>query len=153
MTESEWKLIKYFKPKEFKCNCGRCDKDGTQMDFEFVTKLDMIRHMVERPIVVTSGLRCLWYQEQVNPGVLGAHPLGRAADVMFKDNEEFLILCAAIHRVNYVAENVLGTLGIQGLGIYPTENFIHMDNVQKDEEVTYDDGQVKKFHRPAMWGR
>lgn len=152
MTPEEWGFIENFTPEEFKCNCGQCDKDGSQMDWNLMLSLDIIRHLVKRPVIITSGMRCIWYQEHINPGVLGAHPLGRAADIIFKNNEQFLELCAAIKAVNSTINKNMVTHPLLGLGVYLTERFIHIDNMQSGEEVAYENGVKRTFKRPAMWG-
>jgi len=159
MNEEQWKQITYFKPKEFKCHCGQCGSTGNEMNFDMVKTLDFIRELIEEPIFVTSGYRCLAYQEKVNPGVLGAHPLGRAADIMFKTNDYFLRLIYSIAVINdstYFITNVRNniSLPIKGIGIYPSKAFIHIDNVQHLEKVVYKDGTEKVFKRPdlCIWG-
>lgn len=47
--------IRYFKPKEYECRCG-CGK--ADLSEKLLLLLDRIREAIDRPLTITSGLRC-----------------------------------------------------------------------------------------------
>lgn len=81
--------MKYFKPEEFLCKCGRKECDApTVVDEELVEKLDILRKSVNRPLVITSALRCAFHNAKVGGASDSAHLTGRAADILVRANSE-----------------------------------------------------------------
>ena len=153
MIKEDWEAVTHFKPKEFACKCGKCDSSGNEMSFELIKALDYLRSSVGKPLVITSGHRCLAHQKEVSPGILGAHPLGRAVDIKLPNVDFFISLMACVHSNNLLAaDRFMLTVRFQGIGVYPNQRFIHLDTMTPDEEATYPDGQTRVFNRPAMWG-
>lgn len=73
-----WKDIKYFQEKEFTCKCG-CGMNN--IDLRLVKVLDNIREHFGKPVIVTSGCRCVTHNKAVG-GVQGSrHVLGKASDI------------------------------------------------------------------------
>ena len=70
--------MKWFKRSEFACKCG-CGFDT--VDFELVEILDAIRLYFEKPVIVTSGCRCLKWNTASGGSSGSQHMLGRAADI------------------------------------------------------------------------
>ena len=76
-------------PRLFACACGRetCDAPGPSADL--LHRLDQLREVVGRAILVTSGPRCRWHTAQ--PGVKGAvdsdHLTGDGADLLCRDSK------------------------------------------------------------------
>ena len=110
MTSESWKLVRYFKPEEFKCPCcGRCEMDG-----ELIFMLDLLRAVCGFPLIVTSGFRCKKYNEAIGGEENSAHLRGKAAD----------IYCLSQIKRYEILKNAL-LLGFRRIGI--GKNFIHLD--------------------------
>lgn len=76
-TDLSWDNIKYFKQSEFTCKCG-CGLN--RMDLRLIKILDEIREHFGKPIIITSGCRCVKHNAKEG-GVQGSrHVLGKAAD-------------------------------------------------------------------------
>lgn len=76
-VECSWDNIRYFKQNEFTCKCG-CGLN--RIDLRLVKILDEIREHFGRPVIVTSGCRCVKHNAKEG-GVQGSrHVLGKAAD-------------------------------------------------------------------------
>lgn len=74
---------KNFKPQEFKCECGGrgCTGYPTYMkDFQ-MKHLQTIRDHYGRPMQVTSGMRCRWYNSHIGGSISNSlHLQGQATD-------------------------------------------------------------------------
>lgn len=72
----------YFDSVEFLCKCGRPECDARRVpDALLVESLNLIRDHLGRPLRVTSGLRCAFWNEREG-GVGGSeHLTGDAADL------------------------------------------------------------------------
>jgi len=83
---------------------------------ELVRKLEALRVLAGRPVVVTSGYRCGEYQKEVNPGVYPSpHMFGMAADITI-----------APYNVDQVY-NLAKMAGFDGIGRYYDQKFVHVD--------------------------
>lgn len=72
----EWNFP-HFKPDEFKCRCG-CNLNN--IDYNLVKILEAIRNHYNKPLIITSGCRCLSHNAKVG-GVRGSkHTSGKASD-------------------------------------------------------------------------
>lgn len=72
-----WNNVKYFRKEEFDCTCG-CNFNN--IDIKLVKILDNIREHFGKPLIITSGCRCIEHNLKVG-GVQGSrHTLGKAAD-------------------------------------------------------------------------
>ena len=110
MTDADWKKVKYFKKYEFVCPC--CKRE--EMSEELVFKLDLLRELVGKPLIVTSGFRCEKYNKKIGGAENSAHLRGWAVDIYCKSNIlRFKILKYAL------------LLGFQRIGI--GKDFIHLD--------------------------
>ena len=80
-TFVNFKDIKYFEPKEFRCNCGHCTGYPAVVDLQLLTNLDYLRKDSKSSITITSGLRCKWKNSRL-PGSSSTskHMTGKAAD-------------------------------------------------------------------------
>lgn len=74
-------LSKNFDSSEFECRCGKCGENSP--DPELVTHLQRLRDVLGLPIILTSGIRCLEYNKEVDGSENSEHlPYnGTAADV------------------------------------------------------------------------
>ena len=72
-------LSEHFSSAEFACRCG-CGRAGA--DASLVDGLQALRHVVERPVRVSSGFRCAEHNRSVGGAKSSQHLAGRAADVV-----------------------------------------------------------------------
>ena len=124
MQQSEWEQIKYFKPSEFACRCGDCDSDGSEMNFEFMRKLDQLRERYGLPLIITSGYRCPAYNARISStGEDGPHTTGHAADVSMNGERAF-------HLVQQCSlGGWMSGIGINQKGAH-SKRFIHLDDLK-----------------------
>ena len=86
MDANREQLSKNFYRDEFSCKCG-CGSD--QIDPELIRKLQKLRDVYAKPMVVTSGVRCCKHNSGI-PGAskFSAHILGLACDFKCTDSSE-----------------------------------------------------------------
>jgi len=77
------KITKNFYKDEFICSCG-CGSDHIQSNL--VKKLQEVRDEWKRPIGVSSGVRCMKWNKEVNGAKHSAHLYGFAADLVCSDS-------------------------------------------------------------------
>jgi hypothetical protein len=70
----------YFKPSEFKCTCGHCCGYPSFMKKVQIEHLRKIREHYDKPMVVTSGLRCSYENSRVGGVANSGHTKGYATD-------------------------------------------------------------------------
>ena len=109
------RLSKNFTSGELKCPCcGRSECSPI-----LVEKLQALRDWVGEPINVTSAFRCRIYNTQIGGYPDSAHIHGLAADIHTKKTD--------IYKLAQYAD----LLKFKRIGIYPFNNFIHVDMYQK----------------------
>ena len=102
--------IRYFRAEEFICkHCGR-----VKMDTDLVKKLEKIRRLYNRPIIITSAYRCPIHNFYIGGVPDSAHVRGYAADISVPDSFHRGLILPIIYSV-----------GIGRVGIY--QRFIHID--------------------------
>lgn len=104
----------YFRLEEFDCRCGRPDCDAEPLDALFLAKLNTLRELWGRPLLVTSGRRCKFWNAHVGGAVGSQHVLGKAADLRVESRVEADLLAELASKV-----------GFGGIGIYAT--WVHVD--------------------------
>lgn len=75
-----WKVCTHFKPEEFKCTCGHCTGYPTQMRVDELRHIERIRTHYNKPMVITSALRCDYQNKKVGGVKNSGHLFGRAVD-------------------------------------------------------------------------
>jgi len=118
-------LSEHFSRAEFACKGpqnGGCDCNGTfnTVDVELLRILEAIRSHFDRPVIITSGCRCLDWNARCG-GILpvnghggSQHLYGRAADIVIDGISPEIIAELAIQ------------IGAPGVGRYQT--FVHLDS-------------------------
>ena len=104
------KLSKNFEQYEFDCGCG-CGED--EVDPKLVDKLQCLRDLVGKPIIVTSGCRCTLYNKHIGGVENSPHLLGLAADIQVEGMTPVTLSILA-NRIQYIR-----------IGIYPVH--VHID--------------------------
>jgi uncharacterized protein YcbK (DUF882 family) len=79
-----------FFQEEFACKCPYdCDmKDGSEMSKDFVGDLQVVREVINRPIVVRSGLRCTEWNASEGGAPDSAHTKGVGVDIACNTSKE-----------------------------------------------------------------
>ena len=128
------KVSKNFDSWEFSCGCGCGYED---INPKLVDKLQMLRDLVGKPIVVTSGCRCKAYNKHIGGVYNSPHLLGLAADIYCKGID--------IRELAGRADLIFSRIGL-----YPDNHFIHVDIVPPSPSKFWvrHNGKYKYFRPP-----
>lgn len=84
-TRYEMMFYKYpnFKKEEFKCNCGGkyCNGYPVNVDELLIAQLELLRTRFNKPIYITSGIRCKEWNKEVGGVSNSQHLKGKAVDI------------------------------------------------------------------------
>ena len=103
-------ITENFSHKEFACKC-KCGFDA--IDERLVHRLQVIRDIVQVPMIINSGCRCEKHNKTVGGSKLSYHLKGLASDWRFERAE------------NFWYEMLEGWSG--GYHYYDTQGFCHTD--------------------------
>lgn len=106
-------LSQHFYRHEFACRC--CGK--AVVSPELIASLEALRDRIGTPIHILSGYRCPEHNRAVGGAASSEHLLGKAADIttalpLQTLHKEALRIASFAHG---------------GIGIYPENNFLHLD--------------------------
>lgn len=122
-------MSKYFKRKEFECQCGKCGFDI--VDFELMQVMDNLREVFGIPIVITSGNRCEEHNKNEGGAPKSMHLTGKACDFRPTLNQkDFDNKLEELH--DYLLTNFPDRFGIAR-----GSNFIHLDVRPNKSRWTY----------------
>ena len=107
------KLSKNFDSSEFACKCG-CGYDTP--DAELIRMLQAARDLYGKPIVITSGCRCIKHNRNVGETANSAHITGKAVDI-----------ATPTGAARYEIIKALMQAGFSRFGINFKKSFIHAD--------------------------
>jgi uncharacterized protein YcbK (DUF882 family) len=110
--------MKHFNLREFACQCGECDSDGSEMSETFLEALDALRCICAFPLIISSGYRCELHPIERSKTAPGAHSSGIAADILLSGDKAL----AALRN----AQNMGMFTGI-GINQKGNGRFIHLD--------------------------
>lgn len=116
--------MSFFRAVEFECRCGRLDCDAPKMKELFLGKLETVRALWAKPMVVTSGSRCEVQNQHAKGAGKSQHLEGNAADILVASRAE-------ANEIAVIAEKV----GLGGIGI--GSHFIHLDDGPAGRRWTY----------------
>lgn len=102
MTPLRWGNLRYFKPSEFWA--------PDDMDYVTLHKLDQLRHLIRRPVLITSSNEP---NDKRSPE--SSHNLGCAVDVACTSDRHRFTLVEAAYRV-----------GFRRIGVY--DKHVHLDD-------------------------
>ncbi len=104
-------IAPHFILSEFACPC--CQQ--VMLHPQLLKKLSELRKMLQRPVYITSGYRCINYNRQVGGAQNSYHLIGLAADIR-------VIGLSILDLLDYVE-----MLNFTGIGLYEQKNFLHLD--------------------------
>lgn len=105
-------LSKNFHSSEF--DCPSKPYTGVNMNPLLIDKLQMLRNIIDKSIIVTSGFRTKEYNKEVGGAKDSSHTHGNAVDIAITNSlDRFFIVKYAL------------VIGIERIGIYKTH--IHLD--------------------------
>ena len=127
-------ITKNFSVNEMKCHCG-CGEDS--MDMDFMDILQNIREDMNRPLKISSGVRCAEHNSVVSStGITGPHVPRtdgtKASDILISGAD-------ALRLVDIARKHGISGVGISQRGEHAMR-FIHIDTLSDD-----------KHPRPTMW--
>ena len=127
-------ITKNFSIDEMMCHCG-CGEDS--MDMDFMDILQNIREEMNRPLKISSAVRCANHNSKVSStGITGPH-VPRKEGTMASD---ILISGAdALRLVDIARKHGISGVGISQRGPH-AKRFIHIDTLSDDKHPT-----------PNMW--
>ena len=116
--KSEHQLLSAnFSLAEFRCRCHAQRCHTTLVHPRLVESLQTLRQLVARPLVITSGYRCITYNRVVGGRPRSFHTRGMAADVV----------CESLEFLAELTELARGIPAIGAVGQYPARGFLHLD--------------------------
>ena len=128
-------LTEHFSAWEFKCPCSECKKKKIHIDLNLVYRLEEIRKKIgNKPIDITSGVRCKAENYRAGGSSNSPHLLGKAADIQAEG--------ASPVFVALMAETVNGVR----LGLYP--NHLHVDILPANPSRYW---LVKKYNQTPIY--
>ena len=119
-------ITEHFSFSEFSCKCpSECNmKDGRKISLELVQNIEVIRGVIESPMVITSGLRCKEWNKLEGGRDNSSHLKGLAIDIQCIDSR---------HRRKLIdlARHLFFRMGI-------AKTFIHVDmDTSKAQDITW----------------
>ena len=78
--------MKYFKPEEFDCKCGKCGLGYKDMDPDHLVRLEAARGYAGIPFVITSAMRCAEHNRAEGGKPTSDHLTGHGTDVATPDS-------------------------------------------------------------------
>jgi len=123
-------LSKNFSRLEVQCPCG-CG--ASRINPFLVEKLQKVRNIIGRPIIITSGVRCEFYNASIKASMNSSHipddhGIGNAVDIACLNSKDR-------YELVEVAQKFFKRIGISG-GSYG--GFIHLDvDRSKVQEVMW----------------
>lgn len=113
-------------PHLFRCPCNRPECDAPLPMPELLDVLDLLRGAVNRPLIITSGVRCEQRNTSIGGELDSEHLTGRAADIWAPSSNEMYTLVEAGYSV-----------GLARLGVY-RDKHLHIDvSLTKPQRVLW----------------
>lgn len=124
-------LTKNFSTNEMMCHCGCRD---SEMDSDFMKILQEIREDMNRPLKISSAVRCEKHNMKVSStGKNGPHVYRKAADIIISGAD-------ALRLIDVARKHGISGVGISQRGEH-AKRFVHIDTLSAD------DGHP----RPTVW--
>ena len=124
-------LTKNFSTNEMMCHCGCKD---SEMDSDFMKILQEIREDMNRPLKISSAVRCVKHNLNVSStGKNGPHVYRKASDILISGAD-------ALRLIDVARKHGISGVGISQRGDH-AKRFVHIDTLSAD------DGHP----RPTVW--
>lgn len=127
LSNGDIELSKNFNLSEFQSKDGA---DEILLDDELVSILQRVRDNFERPVNITSAYRSPEHNRSVGGEYNSKHTKGLAADFYIDEVDPLQIA------------QYLESIGIQGIGWYPQDGFVHVDT---REQKSYWKGSAQEY--------
>jgi uncharacterized protein YcbK (DUF882 family) len=108
---NDFQIAEHFNLIEFQCPC--CHK--VLLNPLLVSRLEILRQKISKPIIINSGFRCQKHNEEVGGVANSKHRLGQAADVRVIESEQ-----------SEFCETALKTGFIKAIA-YRERGFVHLE--------------------------
>jgi len=127
MASKFWNDLPNFKPHEF-------GPQGDKMNEQFMRKLQMLRNLYRKPMVITSGYRDAEHHKAIykkigkEPPMGSMHLQGRAADIAVSGKDAYKLIALAM------------VVGFKGIGVSQkkgNKRFIHLDDREEETIWSY----------------
>lgn len=116
-------LSEHFNHKDFICHCAECGGEEYKIHLGLVGALEMLAEHFQKPVKILSGFWCEAYNEKLKREKISFHCKGKAAHIQVEG--------VPLAEVFKFAETIPE---LHGLGLYPKENFIHVDTRPADKK-------------------
>lgn len=125
---TEMRLSDHFDSDEFRCSCQRQECDApTLPDARLIALLEIWRGRLHNsPLVVTSGVRCEYWNRFVGGAKDSAHVKGKAADIKCTDSVARFRMLRTLFQPDQLFERI-------GIG----REFIHVDVDNRDAAAAW----------------
>ena len=137
-----------FEPQEFRCTCGHCTGYPSYMKQVELRNLQKIRDHYDRPMIVTSGLRCQYDNNRSAGSIKNSlHLVGRACDFYMAGvtdtlahRKSFIKWAKKLPNTHYIYGNGINSNGYSVYAPY-MGNAVHYDvnkatNTKPEEKVS-----------------
>lgn len=115
---NQLKLTDNFSAREFACNHCRT----LLIDEELVKKLQELRNIINKPIVITSAYRCPTHNKNIGGSSKSLHMQGKAIDFVLGRTDT-----KAIDIFN-ISKNIFNRVGLYQSNNNPNSAYMHVDN-------------------------
>jgi len=120
------KLSDHFNNEDFMCRCDFCKGETFRIHLGLVGILEMIWEHFKKEVIIGSAYWCEKYFESLNRSHKTYHTSGKAAHIKVQDVD--------IKEVFKFAETIPG---INGIGLYPKDEFIHLDTRPEEKKESW----------------
>ncbi|OGC10230.1 hypothetical protein A3J90_06180 [candidate division WOR-1 bacterium RIFOXYC2_FULL_37_10] len=120
------KLSDHFFEEDFRCKCNVCKREDFRLHLGLVGILEMIAEHFKKQVKIFSAYWCDQYYESLKKNHRSYHPMGKAVHIAIDGVD--------IKELFKYAETIPG---INGIGFYPKNNFIHIDTRPEDKKEAW----------------
>lgn len=116
-------LSEHFNHTDFKCSCDLCKGEEFRIHLGLVGAIEMIAEHFKMNVLIGSSYWCEKYHESLKRNRKSYHTSGKAAHIRINE--------VPLNDLFRFAETVPG---LNGIGFYPKENFIHIDTRPEEKK-------------------
>ncbi|OGC06370.1 hypothetical protein A2526_01495 [candidate division WOR-1 bacterium RIFOXYD2_FULL_36_8] len=120
------RLSEHFRDEDFRCRCNFCKGQEFRIHLGLVGVLEMIGEHFKKKVSVLSAYWCDEHYESLNRNSRSYHTMGKAAHIKIEGIE-----------LNELFKYVETIEGLNGLGFYPKEGFVHIDTRPSEKKESW----------------